>query len=76
MIYFNFCLVPPSAPLLYISSSTSNSILFHWKLTDNGDSPITSYTMKYKKATETLNQIALPRKITTHELKVQIHIPT
>lgn len=66
--------VPPSAPLLYISSSTSNSILFHWKTTDNGDSPITSYTMRYKKSMENQYQIILPRRATSHELKVRVKI--
>ncbi|KAK7578218.1 hypothetical protein V9T40_010423 [Parthenolecanium corni] len=61
--------VPPSAPLLYISSSTSNSILFHWKITDNGDSPITSYTIRYKRSQDNQHQISLPRRSTSHELK-------
>ncbi|XKL60149.1 hypothetical protein PGB90_001165 [Kerria lacca] len=69
IVYQLIIQVPPSAPLLYISSSTSNSILFHWKTTDNGDSPITSYTMRYKKSMENQYQIILPRRATSHELK-------
>lgn len=68
----NLLTVPPSAPLLYISSSTSNSILFHWKITDNGDSPITSYTIRYKRSQDNQHQISLPRRSTSHELKVNV----
>ncbi|XP_011496238.1 PREDICTED: Down syndrome cell adhesion molecule-like protein Dscam2 [Ceratosolen solmsi marchali] len=61
--------VPPSAPVLYISSSTSNSILLHWKTGYNGGASLTKYTLHYRTAHGTLEEMQLSRRATSHELK-------
>ncbi|XP_058796799.1 cell adhesion molecule Dscam2 [Phymastichus coffea] len=62
--------VPPSAPVLYISSSTSSSILLHWKPGYNGGAPLTKYTLHYRTAAHgTLEEMQLSRRATSHELK-------
>lgn len=62
--------VPPDAPLLYVSSATSSSVLLHWKAGSNGRAPIRGYTLNYKKERGDLNEVFLSRHITSYELKV------
>ncbi|CAB0034504.1 unnamed protein product [Trichogramma brassicae] len=61
--------VPPSAPVLYVSSSTSSSILLHWKPGHNGGAPLTKYTLHYRTTHGTLEEMQLSRRSTSHELK-------
>lgn len=62
--------VPPSAPVLYVTSSTSSSVLLHWKSENNGGAPLTGYTLYYRTAHGTLDELQLSRHATSHELKV------
>ncbi|XP_050430112.1 cell adhesion molecule Dscam2 isoform X2 [Adelges cooleyi] len=39
--------VPPEPPVLYTARTTSTSLVFHWRLSSNGDAPITGYTITY-----------------------------
>ncbi|XP_065220187.1 cell adhesion molecule Dscam2-like isoform X2 [Planococcus citri] len=41
-------LLPPLAPVLYLSSQSSSSIAVSWKPTGNGGSPITGYLLSYQ----------------------------
>ncbi|XP_070166191.1 dscam family member AbsCAM isoform X4 [Polyergus mexicanus] len=61
--------VPPSAPVLYVTSSTSNSVLLHWKSEHNGGAPLTGYTLYYRTTHGTLDELQLSRHATNHELK-------
>lgn len=61
--------VPPAAPVLYVTSATSSSILIHWKSGNNGNAPITSYTLHYKRVHGNLEELKLSRHTTSHELK-------
>ncbi|XP_011307192.1 Down syndrome cell adhesion molecule-like protein Dscam2 isoform X1 [Fopius arisanus] len=61
--------VPPSAPVLYVTSSTSTSVLLHWKAGYNGGSPTTGYTLHYRTTHGNLDELQLPRRATNHELK-------
>lgn len=61
--------VPPTAPLLYVTSATSSSILLHWKSGNNGGAPIAGYTLTYKKDHSDTNEIHLSRHATSYELK-------
>lgn len=57
--------------MLYVSSSTSSSILLHWKPGYNGGAPLTKYTLHYRTAAHgTLEEMQLSRRATSHELKV------
>ncbi|XP_034940449.1 Down syndrome cell adhesion molecule-like protein Dscam2 isoform X4 [Chelonus insularis] len=61
--------VPPNAPVLYVTSSTSSSVLLHWKPGYNGGSPLTGYTLHYRTTHGSLDELQLPRRETNHELK-------
>ncbi|XP_072747753.1 dscam family member AbsCAM isoform X7 [Anoplolepis gracilipes] len=61
--------VPPSAPVLYVTSSTSSSVLLHWKSEHNGGAPLTGYTLYYRTTHGTLDELQLSRHATNHELK-------
>ncbi|GLH10491.1 Protein sidekick [Gryllus bimaculatus] len=41
--------VPPSQPVLTIPATTMRTISLQWKVVDNGGSPITGYTLNYKR---------------------------
>lgn len=40
--------VPPSAPMLYVTSATSSSILLHWKSGKTGGAAISGFTLNYR----------------------------
>ncbi|XP_055378995.1 cell adhesion molecule Dscam2 isoform X4 [Condylostylus longicornis] len=61
--------VPPSSPVLYVTSGTSSSILMHWKSGANGNSPITGYTLHYRRAQGNIEEMHLSRHLSSHELK-------
>ncbi|KAL1130463.1 hypothetical protein AAG570_011711 [Ranatra chinensis] len=69
-IYYSLVVqVPPSAPILYVTSATSNTILLHWKANDNGGAPILGYTLTYRKTHEETKELSLSRRTLNHELK-------
>jgi len=49
---------------------TSSSILLHWKPGDSGSAPISSYTLNYRRTQGELEEITLPRRVTSYELQV------
>lgn len=61
--------VPPNTPVLYVTSATSSSIHMHWKISSNGNAPITDFTIYYKRTVGNLQKMALSRHISNHELK-------
>ncbi|XP_023037557.1 Down syndrome cell adhesion molecule-like protein Dscam2 isoform X8 [Drosophila willistoni] len=61
--------VPPSAPVLYVTSATSSSILMHWKCGFTGNAPITGYTLFYRRSTGNTDEMQLSRHASSHELK-------
>ncbi|KAH8379056.1 hypothetical protein KR009_002841 [Drosophila setifemur] len=61
--------VPPSAPVLYVTSATSSSILMHWKCGFTGNAPITGYTLFYRRGNANTDEMALSRHASSHELK-------
>ncbi|XP_033322592.1 Down syndrome cell adhesion molecule 2 isoform X4 [Megalopta genalis] len=61
--------VPPSAPALYVTSSTSSSILLHWKAGHTGGAPLTGYTLHYRTTHGNQEELQLSRHATSHELK-------
>lgn len=65
--------VPPSAPVLYVTSATSSSILLHWKPGDHGNAAVTAYTLNYRRAHADLQELVLSRRTISHELKVRRH---
>lgn len=61
--------VPPAAPVLYVTSATSSSILIHWKSGSNGNAAITNYSLHYKRLHANIEELKLSRHTTTQELK-------
>ncbi|CAH2009909.1 unnamed protein product [Acanthoscelides obtectus] len=61
--------VPPSAPLLYVTSATSSSVLLHWKPGHDGGAPIGGFTLSYKKEHGDIDEVHLNRHATSYELK-------
>ncbi|XP_044271118.1 Down syndrome cell adhesion molecule-like protein Dscam2 isoform X3 [Tribolium madens] len=61
--------VPPTAPLLYVSSATSSSILLNWKIGNDGGAPISGFTLNYRKEHGDLDEVHLSRHAVSYELK-------
>lgn len=61
--------VPPSAPLLYVSSATSSSILLNWKVGNDGGAHISGFTLNYRKEHGNLDEVHLSRHAASYELK-------
>ena len=61
--------VPPAAPVLYVTSATSSSILIHWKSGNTGNAPITGYSLHYKRTHGNVEELRLSRHTTSQELK-------
>nr|CAD7459082.1 unnamed protein product [Timema tahoe] len=69
--------VPPAAPVLYVTSATSSSILLHWKAGDSGAAPISGFLLNYRRTLGNLQELHLPRRTSSYELKtVRQDIPT
>lgn len=69
IIYSLIVQLPPLQPMLYVTSATSTSILMHWKNTGNGNAPITSYTLHYKKSNGNTEELSLSKHANSFELK-------
>ncbi|CAH1170098.1 unnamed protein product [Phaedon cochleariae] len=69
IIYHLVVQVPPSAPLLYVTSATSSSVLLHWKSGNNGGASISGFVLNYKKEHGDIEEIHLNRHATSYELK-------
>lgn len=61
--------VPPSSPVLYVTSATSSSILMHWKVSSIGNAAITSYTIHYRRNHGNQQEMILSRHASSHELR-------
>lgn len=61
--------VPPGSPVLYVTSATSSSILLHWKDSNNGNAPVSGYTLHYRRLQAALEDRRLSRHASSHELK-------
>lgn len=61
--------VKPAAPVLYVTSATSSSILIHWKSGYAGNAPITGYSLHYKRTHGNMDELRLSRHTTSQELK-------
>lgn len=61
--------VPPAAPQLFIGTSTSSSILLHWKAADTGGAAIAGYTLHYRRQHGDPSRLDLPRRAQSHELR-------
>lgn len=69
IVYNLIVQLPPSQPMLYVTSATSTSILMHWKNSGNGNAKITSYTLHYKRFNGNMEEINLSKHSNSYELK-------
>ncbi|XP_071439149.1 cell adhesion molecule Dscam2-like [Hetaerina americana] len=60
--------VPPSAPLLHATSTSSSSINLQWKQGDDGGSPIEGFVLHYKKDLGDWEEKKVSRKESSHIL--------
>lgn len=73
--YFIIFTVPPEPPTLYTARTTSSSLMFHWRLSSNGDAPIIGYTITYHMHPRgAYKQVMIPRHTTSYYLNVSDHI--
>lgn len=68
--YFLYVQTPPTAPLLFVASATSTSLLLHWKVESNGRARVNSLTLNYRKEHGNLEEIILSKHLNSFELKV------
>ncbi|GLG93649.1 Down syndrome cell adhesion molecule-like protein Dscam2 [Gryllus bimaculatus] len=54
--------VPPSAPLLHATGSTSTSLNVQWKLGEDGGAPITGFVLHYKREFGEWEEVKVNRK--------------
>ncbi|KAK3920463.1 Down syndrome cell adhesion molecule-like protein Dscam2 [Frankliniella fusca] len=67
--YSLFVQVPPSAPQLFIGTSTSSSVLLHWKVGDNGGAAVSGFTLHFRRQHGDPSLLDLPRRAQSHELR-------
>lgn len=58
--------MPPSAPLLHVSSASSSSVTVHWKQNDDGGAPIRGYYLYYRKKDEEWESVKIGRLLTSY----------
>lgn len=66
--YSLYVQVPPSAPVLYVTSATSNTILLQWKQMFGGHAPLTGFMLYYKRSNTNVKEIYLSRHSSSYEL--------
>lgn len=64
-MYFS---VPPAAPLLHATSTSSNSINVQWKNGDDGGSPIRGYILHYKRESGEWEEFKVSHKVSSFVL--------
>lgn len=69
LIYNLVVQIAPGAPILYVTSATSSSILLHWKAGSTGGAPLKGFTLNYRKTHGNLDELHLSRHAASHELK-------
>ncbi|KAL3284947.1 hypothetical protein HHI36_019078 [Cryptolaemus montrouzieri] len=67
--YYLLVQINPAAPILYVTSATSSSVLLHWKPGSNGGAPISGFTLSYRKEHGNLDEVNLSRHASSYELK-------
>ncbi|XP_011345914.1 Down syndrome cell adhesion molecule-like protein Dscam2 isoform X3 [Ooceraea biroi] len=60
--------VPPAAPLLHATSTSSNSINVQWKNGDDGGSPIRGYILHYKRESGEWEEFKVSHKVSSFVL--------
>lgn len=67
MISFRFIfIVPPSAPVLSVIGSTTNSVSLQWRVDDIGGAPLRGFSMTFRKEFGDWEEIQLDRRVNSH----------
>ncbi|KAH8391710.1 hypothetical protein KR009_001715, partial [Drosophila setifemur] len=61
--------VPPSTPIVSITSIQKNSISIQWRVDDIGGAPLCGFTLTFRKESEEWEKLALDRRKNTYFLK-------
>lgn len=62
-------LVPPSAPVISVIGTTTNSVSLQWKVDDIGGAPLRGFTLTYRKEFGDWEEIQLDRRVNSHLLE-------
>uniref|UniRef100_A0A1I8PJY9 Down syndrome cell adhesion molecule-like protein Dscam2 n=1 Tax=Stomoxys calcitrans TaxID=35570 RepID=A0A1I8PJY9_STOCA len=69
IVYQVFVQVPPSAPMITVTATTTNSVSLQWKVEDIGGSPLRGFTLTYRKEFGDWEEIQLDRRVSSHLLE-------
>ncbi|XP_046394996.1 Down syndrome cell adhesion molecule-like protein Dscam2 isoform X2 [Ischnura elegans] len=69
-IYYSLVVqTPPGAPSVYVTSTTTSSVVVHWKTGDTGAAPLTGFTLNYRRNHGEWEEAQIPRHSTSYQLK-------
>ncbi|XP_039950916.1 Down syndrome cell adhesion molecule-like protein Dscam2 isoform X9 [Bactrocera tryoni] len=66
IVYQVYVQVPPSAPVLSVIGSTTNSVSLQWRVDDIGGAPLRGFTMTFRKEFGDWEEIELDRRVNSH----------
>uniref|UniRef100_A0A1A9Z430 Down syndrome cell adhesion molecule n=1 Tax=Glossina pallidipes TaxID=7398 RepID=A0A1A9Z430_GLOPL len=69
IVYQLFVQVPPSAPVIAVIGTTSNSVSLQWRVEDIGGAPLRGFTLTYRKEFSDWEEIQLDRRINSQLLE-------
>lgn len=61
--------MPPSAPIISVIGTTTNSVSLQWKVEDIGGAPLRGFTLTYRKEFGDWEEIQLDRRVNSHLLE-------
>lgn len=61
--------MPPSAPVIAVIGTTSNSVSLQWRVEDIGGAPLRGFTLTYRKEFSDWEEIQLDRRINSQLLE-------
>uniref|UniRef100_A0A1A9WXF2 Down syndrome cell adhesion molecule n=1 Tax=Glossina brevipalpis TaxID=37001 RepID=A0A1A9WXF2_9MUSC len=69
IVYQLFVQVPPSAPVISVIGTTSNSVSLQWRVDDIGGAPLRGFTLTYRKEFSDWEELQMDRRINSHLLE-------
>ncbi|KAI9578570.1 hypothetical protein GQX74_009144 [Glossina fuscipes] len=69
IVYQLFVQVPPSAPIIAVIGTTSNSVSLQWRVEDIGGAPLRGFTLTYRKEFSDWEEIQLDRRVNSQLLE-------
>ncbi|KAF4525152.1 hypothetical protein B566_EDAN014769, partial [Ephemera danica] len=69
IIYHLTVQVPPSAPVVFATGATTNSISLQWKVGDPGNAPLSGYSLNFRVSHGDWEELEFSRRTTSHVLQ-------